>query len=246
MFRWAENNDDARISRNGEHWLMRQLLAAHAERGAKQPLVVFDVGANRGDYTRAILAAAAEIRCLVEVHAFEPSPKCVEALRRELSGDSRVRIVATAVSECNGVTSLFGGSEGSTHASLIARENTLADGGSTVEVRQQRLDGYLSANAISRVGLLKLDVEGLELAALRGLGDRLDPAFVEVVQCEYGGATFDAGASLRDLYRLFESRGYAVAKLFPHSLEVRPYRPWMEQFAYANYVALAPRLLPPG
>ena len=91
------------------------------------------------------------------------------------------------------------------------------------------------------VRAMKLDVEGHEVAALRGLGERLRPETVDVIQFEYGGAALDAGTTLRDLYRLLEGRGYALAKLFPRALELRDYRPWAEHFSYANYVALAPR-----
>jgi hypothetical protein len=94
--------------------------------------------------------------------------------------------------------------------------------------------------------LLKLDIEGFELAALRGAGERLTPQFIDVVQFEYGGTTMDAGATLRDLYGLLEVRGYAVAKLFPSAVEVRKYATWMEHYAYANYVALSPRWLRPA
>ena len=66
-----------------------------------------------------------------------------------------------------------------------------------------------------------------------------------MIQFEYGGTTLDAGTSLRDLYRLLSDRGYRLAKLYPDALEIRPYRPWMEHFSYANYVALSPRWTSP-
>src|SRR5262249_29672132 len=92
----------------------------------------------------------------------------------------------------------------------------------------------------TRIDLLKLDVEGSELAALQGLAGRLRPDVVDAIQFEYGGTALDAGTTLRDSYRLLTGHGYVLAKLFPRALEVRSYRPWMEHYAYANYVALSP------
>ncbi len=244
LFRLAENNDDPRLSRNGEGWLLRQLLATHARTGAGRACVVFDAGANVGDYTRAVLVAAGRAGCAVQVHAFEPSPHCLDGLRAGFGAETRVRIVGAALTDRVGEALLHDGRAGSSQASLVARD--LPGGGgaaAAIPVPLLRLGDYLQTEGIARVDLLKLDVEGSELAALRGLGERLHPAVVDVIQFEYGGAALDAGTSLRDFYHLLTAQGYVLAKLFPDALEVRSYRPWMEHYAYANYAALAPRWL---
>ena len=69
-----------------------------------------------------------------------------------------------------------------------------------------RLDAFLSTRGIAHVDLLKLDVEGAELSALRGLGELLAPERTEVVQFEYGGTTLDAGNRLGDFFELLEAR----------------------------------------
>ncbi len=101
----------------------------------------------------------------------------------------------------------------------------------------------MKVHRIDHIGLLKLDIEGMELAALHGLGEYLRPDVVAALQFEYGGTTLAANARLRDFYHLLEPRGYLLAKLFPHFLEQRRYADWMEHYAYANYAALAPHLL---
>jgi hypothetical protein len=109
-----------------------------------------------------------------------------------------------------------------------------------IAVRLQRPDDYLRQNNLARIDLLKLDVEGSEMAVLQGLGERLDPQSVKTIQLEYGGATRDAGVTLRALERVLVAKGYVFAKLFPRALEARVYREWMDNYAYANYVAVAP------
>jgi hypothetical protein len=46
-----------------------------------------------------------------------------------------------------------------------------------------------------------------------------------------------------DLYTLFEKAGFVVAKVMRNGLEVRPYKPWMDNFQYANYVAISSKVL---
>jgi FkbM family methyltransferase len=245
LFRWAENNDDPRLTHNGERWLLRQLVAAHAAE-AKRPFVACDGGANAGDYTRLILQEARAAGCAAEVHAFEPSPHNIERLRQAFGAGAAVRIVGAALSDRPGEAALFAGRSGSSQASLVLRPALVAAAGEAIRVPLLRLGDYLEAQGLKRINLLKLDVEGSELAALRGLGAHLSPEVIDVIQFEYGGTTADAGTTLRELYELLQAHGYVLAKLFPQALEVRTFRAWMENYAYANYVALAPRWRQPS
>jgi FkbM family methyltransferase len=242
LFRLAEGGEDPRFASNGERWLLREVLQA-SEANSTAPAVIIDAGANTGGYTRAVLQIARELGKAVEVHTFEPSPHCLTSLRQEFAATRNVHVVDTALGDEPGEAVLNAGREGSSLASLVTRPRFAGAPADAVRVRVARLDDYLEDNAISRVDLLKLDVEGFELAALRGAGERLRPAVIDVIQFEYGGTTMDAGTTLRDLFDLLSARGYAVAKLYPDALELRLYAPWMENFGYANYVALSPRWL---
>lgn len=241
IYRWAENNDDTRAERNGEQWFARALLRAHA-RDRGRPTVL-DVGANVGAYTEMLLAEADVVGVGVKLHLFEPSVRCCESLRQQFGGMEQVRIVPMALGDQRGAGLLHHGGEGSAHASLVARPLLQSRPASDVQVPIQRLDTYLAETGIERVALLKLDVEGYELAVLRGAGERLRPSVIDAIQFEYGGTTQDAGTSLQALHGLLTSRGYLVGKLFPNEVELRDFAPWMETFSYANYVALAPRWL---
>jgi FkbM family methyltransferase len=238
LFDFAENNSRANVNRNGERWFLHALLYGHVARRSGRPFVVIDAGANIGDYTRAVLREAAKSKSDVVVHAFEPSPRCARTLREEFSGDRRVQVVEAAVAEQAGRAPLFAGDSGSTQASLLSRD--ILVGATSTDVALLRLEDYLRDMGLDRIDLLKLDVEGSELAALEGLGSALNVDCVRAIQLEYGGTTLDSGTSLREIYACLADRGYAVAKLFPRFLEIRAYQPWMEHYTYANYVALSP------
>ena len=243
LFRWAENNDDARITRNGERWLLRELLRAHVARASGRSFVVFDVGANVGDYTRVVLEEARLAGAVVEIHAFEPSPAAAAKVRELVRLAPSVRLTEVALSDRAGQAPLHGGETGSSHASLFERRLPSDLGGGVLNVPVQRLHEYLASQSVAHLDLLQLDTEGSELAVLRGLGGQLRPEVVDAIQFEYGGTTRDAGVALRDLHDLLVERGFVFAKLFPHSLERRIYSEWMDNFSFANYVAMAPRWL---
>lgn len=243
LFRVAENNDDPRIDHNGEKWLLGEIFKMHLRENGLAPCVVIDAGANRGSYTRKALAMAEAIGCRIDLRAFEPSPACLDILRREFGHRDNVSIIPAGLGDRMGEAKLYGGKTGSSQASFTRRPGMLTTPTDAIQVCVARLDEYFSTQHLARVDLLKLDVEGFELAALRGAGEQLAPEIIDVIQFEYGGTTMDSGATLRDICDLLTKRGYEVGKLFPTVIEMRKYAPWMEHYAFSNYVAISPRWL---
>jgi FkbM family methyltransferase len=110
-------------------------------------------------------------------------------------------------------------------------------------VETNRLDMYIETMGVRHIHLLKIDIEGHEIAAFEGLGAYLHGDFIDFVQFEYGGANLDSHTSLVDLYSVFNKAGFVMAKVMRNGLEVRPYYPWMDNFQYANYVAVSHRIM---
>jgi FkbM family methyltransferase len=236
FFRLAENNENTNHLKNGEKWLLTQVLKNHADKKSK---ISFG-GANIGKYTELALKLAQQQKCLIEIHAFEPSSYNQIQLKKKFDGNLQVKIVENALGEESGEATFYESQPGDTMASLIHRKNKNLDYSENKLIRVCRLDDYINSEKIKHINLLKLDIEGFEFTALKGLGDKLQPSLIDMIQFEYGGTFIDAGITLRQIYELLTSRGYHIGKLYPNSLEIRKYRDWMENYQYANYVALAP------
>ena len=126
---------------------------------------VVDVGAYAGLYS--LIAAAANTEC--SVVAFEPSPTAFRLLERNIevnSLDLRIRAVPFGLADCSGHTFLFGTSDrsASTTASLLQPLDTAQSEAST-SISVARLD---EISAVQAVDLMKIDVEGAEVAVLLG------------------------------------------------------------------------------
>lgn len=168
---------------------------------------------------------------------------CFDILNKRFSNYTLHNIVLNkkAVSNNNGVAKIFYDVDKSGLASLYKRNlNSYTINMDKFEmVETVRLDTYITERSIDHIHFLKLDIEGHELAALHGLGTFRSGEFIDFIQFEYGGANIDSHTSLMELYVLFEDAGFVVAKIMRKGLEIRSYKPWMDNFQYGNYVAIS-------
>lgn len=130
---------------------------------------VLDIGANLGYFSLYLGSALAE-RGNGRIYAFEPSPDVITRLERNLQLNPQlpVTIVEGAVDEKDGHANLFlaGADWGHSSASLI---EGAVDQVGAVKVRTYSIDSYVEQENLSPVRLVKMDCEGAEAAALRGM-----------------------------------------------------------------------------
>jgi len=196
------------------------------------PGVVFDGGANKGEWT----AAAKKVWPSAEYHLFEPS-RLNAALLAERYPDAAINRVA--LSDRPGKAMLFSNEPGSGIASLHQRrlEHHGLSHDPTEETTLITLDDYCAEHGIAAVGVLKLDIEGHELAAFKGAEATLRKT--RAVQFEFGGCNIDSRVFFQDFWYLFRDAGFALYRITPFGpLPVPTYRETDEAFVISNYIAL--------
>jgi len=119
-----------------------------------------DAGANVG-YMTSIMAARVGARG--RVHAFEPHPRTFQQLEQNVRWNAPVVLHNVALADESGELPLFTVADDDANQSRASVE-PLEDSGESVLVRAARLDDEIAGSART----MKLDVEGAELAALRG------------------------------------------------------------------------------
>jgi FkbM family methyltransferase len=222
------------IETNGELMLQRHVVAS-AEPGAT--IRVFDVGANRGDWSLSMLGCAADGGRSgdLDLHAFEASAFTSEQLRASV-GDRITRVNQVALSDHGGSGRLVVVSPGGGTNSLTdATDPEVA----TEVVELTTVDDYCAQHAIAAVDLLKVDTEGHDLLVLLGARAMLERQAISVVQFEYNHRWIGQRRFLRDAFELLEPLGYTLGKLTPRGVETYP-RGWdweLESFVEGNYVA---------
>lgn len=220
----GDNNDDLRT--NGERVLIQRALPTAT--------VVFDVGANVGDWT----VEALKINERAEYHLFEPSPTTFELLRKR-SFPTSVILNNVGLGDKDGETELFVFGEGLGANSLYDRTGTDAVEQRRERVRITTIDTYCSHFGIGWIDFLKIDVEGHELQVLKGAATMLREQRIGVIQFEYGGTYIDARCFLKDVWDLIgrvDSQRTFFKLHHDGPRRVVAYRQELETFQYSNWV----------
>ena len=159
-----------------------------------------DVGANHGLLSFGLAQKFPRVR----FHLFEPNPKLLESIEksRKLYPPMRAEINPVAVCDRDGTIDFEVKSEQS-GASHITN-----NGG--VPIRSVRLDSYLKEKAVDCVDLLKLDIEGYELTALRGVERALKNRHIKAIYFEYFEKYLVRVAPPSELITFLDSAGYEV------------------------------------
>ena len=177
---------------------------------------IFDGGANHGYTTRKFLA---EYPAAV-VYAFEPDPITFGDLTVRFSAEGRVRLVNHALSSEAGVSRFHRGVDDTTssfyprnqsgrryyRSHLVMKEE--------ISVSTTTLDDFCSRNQISRVNLLKLDLQGGEYRALSGATRLLSNQVIDVIISEFFVVPHYEGAPLlNEIWSLLRRHDYDLYDL---------------------------------
>jgi FkbM family methyltransferase len=167
--------------------LTTQFIKSHLPRGG----TFVDVGANVGYFS---LLAAGLVGGEGSVYAFEPNTNLHADFMRSVRANSfedRVRLSEVAVSnaDLDAVDFYVSLAEANTGLStLTPHEGHLASGSlsltNKVTVPARRLDSWVKESGVTRIDVLKIDVEGAEELVLEGARGVLDGVRPPYVVCE--------------------------------------------------------------
>ena len=133
----------------------------------------FDVGANHGDVSEALL----QLRPTARIHAFEPGTTCQAKLKKRFGSDPRLTVIASGLGDqagesefrnyANDQLSSFLPLQTSESNPFRAEREIVSD-----RVAITTVDRYCADHGLASVDLLKIDTQGYDLRVLKG-GEKL-------------------------------------------------------------------------
>jgi FkbM family methyltransferase len=219
----------------GSGWDLKAEVTA-AMQFIRPRATLFDVGAYRGQWSRAILDQVSDARLFL----FEPQAACAPFLAIE-----GAVLTQAAVGEKDGRATLYSAGNGEPSASLHERKDTYFQRQSFAsnEVPVISIDSFMEAHDIQTVDFMKMDIEGHELFALRGAVHALASGAIRAMSFEFGSGNINSRTFFRDYWDLLTNYGYEVYRVLPRGriLRVSRYDEDLEYFrGVSNYVAALP------
>lgn len=208
------------------------------ERKRTEELIVFDVGANVGDYSRILRECSKKAK----IYAFEPHPVIFQKLKE----NARLYGFTAFCFGCGDKEGRFKfydykNSDGSSHANFCKDIIEKIHGSSAEESSAQmiKLDNFvLNELGIKKIDLLKIDTEGYEFMVLKGAERLIRYGLIDVIQFEFNEMNIISGVFFRDIYDFLSN--YNFYRLLPDGLvALGKYNPTIyEIFAFQNIVAI--------
>ncbi len=250
VYMWARGDIQNNMKENGEIALQSSMLSAWEKTATNagllqtaddRNLVVFDVGANVGDWSLSLLEELGRKKFFnYKLYAFEPVPATFDKLKENLEKYSQPEVSlndiamssSTGFSEIFLVDELYGGTN-----SLYNIPN--ATNRKVVSVRTDTVFNYCRENNIEHIHILKCDTEGHDIEVIRGALPMLEKGQISIFQFEYNYRWIYSRNFLRDVFLLVDGLPYKVAKLQSNNLLV--FEEWhyeLDRFFEGNYALI--------
>lgn len=219
---------DCDIHQNGEALLMKYCL--------KEGAIVFDVGANRGDWSLCALQMQPSIR----LWAFEPLPSIHSQLQKNLDAYANATVFSFAMDQTEASLSFFYYPNSSEFSGFYDREILKKDLiPQKLTVPTTSLDRFCEKEQIAYIDFLKIDTEGAEWRVLQGARHLIQDQKIEMIQFEYGGTYIDAKITLEQIAHFLSDNQYLLFRIVPDGLlHIEKWQSGMENYRYSNFLAV--------
>lgn len=205
------------------------------------PYCIFDVGANQGQFFNLLLSNIKFDQ--YQIHCFEPSVHTFGILTGNVKEHPNVVLNNLGLGKESGEFELYYNSPGTGIASLTKRrlDHFDIDFSKSERVRIETLDNYCQDKGITKIDLLKIDVEGHELdVLLSGSKKMFDRNAIKIVSFEFGGCNIDTRTFFQDFFYFFKNVDMNLFRITPsgYLYPIIGYREILEQFRTTNFLAV--------
>ncbi|MDH4227404.1 MAG: FkbM family methyltransferase [Deltaproteobacteria bacterium] len=224
------------LADSGEVGVIRRVAAKVTAPGGA---VLFDVGANEGEYSRLLVS---HFPGDSRIYAFEPSKRTFERLTAAVKDLPTVTCHNAGLGSIKGTLTLHYNIDGSDQASVHGKRSGQA-GEVSETVTITTIDAFCRDNGIKKIDFMKIDVEGHELEVLKGAASMLEANAIDYIQFEFGKPNIESRTFFRDFYDMLSPR-YEIYRVLKDGVRrIDRYRELHEVFVVVtNFLAVRKNL----
>jgi FkbM family methyltransferase len=202
----------------------------------QQEIVIFDVGANIGDYS--LLTYDIFGRNNVTIYSFEPSTHTYKTLVESTQHIDAIKPINIGFGEKSEKLILYSSGRESVYASVynLNNPNSSFKDEYSEEIIVTTLDSFCKELKIGCIDFLKIDIEGHELFALKGAEELINNNKIKYIQFEFGECHIDSRTFFKDFYEIFK-KDYLFYRVVSDGLrKINTYSTDLEIFNTANFL----------
>lgn len=200
------------------------------------PNVIFDVGANKGQYSTLLIQHYPK----ASIYSFEPNPNTFEVIKNSI-GD-KINLFNIGMGESLGQLDLHFDKNDETSVQAtsdpeILKEIAKTENITSVKIEIDTIDNFCATHKIEEIDLLKIDTEGFEIEVIDGAQKMLSASKIKAIQFEFNEVNIIRKHFLKDFYDLLP--GFDLYRIHPKGLV--PLGEWTakhEIFLFQNIVAV--------
>jgi len=196
--------------------------------------IIFDVGANKGDYSLEIVAF---FKDMAKIYCFEPSKETFGLLSDNIGNYRNVELYNFGFGDKEGMVDFYSCGESGFDSVFLGGKASLNE-----KITIKRVDNFCKEKNINHINLLKVDAEGSEWSVLKGAKSLIDSDSIDYIQFEFGGCDIDARVFFHDFFN-FLNPSYKIYRILKDGLFlIDKYSEKEEIFHAVNYLAVSRKL----
>lgn len=228
------NYENDKVS--GENFLLLKILPEYISNNKKA--VLFDVGANIGEYSSNLAALFDNS----DIYSFEPNINTFNILKENVKSLKTITPINIGLSDTKKGSKIFTylNDLNSQHASLykevfsdLHKDKNIT----SMKIELESLDDFCSKNNIDNIDFLKIDTEGHEFNVLTGGIQMINKGKIKIIQFEFNEMNIISRVFLKDFYQILKD--YKIYRLSEKRLiPMFNYDSTNEIFKFQNLLAI--------
>jgi FkbM family methyltransferase len=180
------------------------------ENAQSNSIILFDIGANRGQTIKAMYQSIPN----GVIHVFEPSKSCFKYLEENYGDSNLIHLNNAAIGAEESVLN-FNEYSWDAMSSLLKRAFGSAKIVNNYDVNVLTVDGYCQLNNIPHINLLKSDTEGYELHVLKGASNMIKSNKVGFVLVEiFFHENYLGQDDFGEIYTFLNKQGFRFIRFY--------------------------------
>ena len=194
----------AEFKDNGEFWFLKNLPTTCK--------IVLDCGANRGEWTDALLESNNTLKA---IYLIDANPILIDFLKSKYQNNPKVHVIYRGIDYRSDKMSFHVPNIGDSHGTFASNMfySTYSD-----SIITSSIDELLEEKNIQKIDFLKLDLEGFDYFALLGARRSISLGKIDIIQFEVTRSWEESGASPCAAFRFLENANYEIYLLKKDSL----------------------------